>query len=128
MPEELTAEERRLVEELLAIEDKGDRTESLLSQVPLLLGAIIFVAAAIITVRNPTDRTALWVMLPGTVAAMVLFGLYLVLTVRQRVRRRCPSSASGARLARSPLRTPHSSRSSVQRSSARTRPSPYTGR
>lgn len=91
MPEELTTEERRLVEELLAIEDRGDRTESLLSQVPLVLGAIVFVAAALITVRNLTDHTALWVLLPGTAAAMVLFGLYTVLTVRRRVRRRYAS-------------------------------------
>ena len=78
MPEELTTEERRLVAELLAIEDKGDRTESLLSQVPLVLGGIVFVAAAMITVRNLTDRAVVWVLLPGTASAMVLFGLYLV--------------------------------------------------
>ena len=91
MPEELTTEERRLVEELLALEDGGDRTESVLSQVPLVLGVIVFVAAAIITLRNLSDRTALWVMLPGTVVAIFLFGLYLVITVHRRVRRRYAS-------------------------------------
>jgi len=91
MPEELTTEERRLVAELLAIEDKGDRTESLLSQVPLVLGGIVFVAAAMITVRNLTDRAVVWVLLPGTASAMVLFGLYLVIAVRRRVRQRYAS-------------------------------------
>ena len=91
MPEELTTEERRLVEELMALEDGGDRTESVLSQVPLVLGVIVFVAAAIITLRNLSDRTALWVMLPGTVVAIFLFGLYLVITVHRRVRRRYAS-------------------------------------
>jgi len=91
MPAELTTEERRLVEELLALEDGGNRTESLLSQIPLVLGAIVFVAAATITLRDLSDRTAQWVMLPGMGAAMVLFGLYLVITVRLRVRRRYAS-------------------------------------
>ncbi|MFH1567269.1 MAG: hypothetical protein ABIL09_04655, partial [Gemmatimonadota bacterium] len=70
---ELTPEERRLIDDLLADPEGDPPLERLLCAVPLVLGLVLFVGAAFITLRHLDDHTARWVMLPGAAGATLLF-------------------------------------------------------
>lgn len=85
---DLTPEERQLVEELLASQDDEQSLQRRLDMVPLILGAIVFVACALFTLRNLNDYTAQWVMLPGTGVSLALFALYIAGLYRRRSRQR----------------------------------------
>lgn len=83
---ELTEEERGFIEELMALEANDSALPRLLEIVPLALGVLIIVAAALITVLNLNDHTALWVLLPGVGAGLVLVALHLFLFYHRRTR------------------------------------------
>ncbi|MDH3197938.1 MAG: hypothetical protein OEO21_06830 [Candidatus Krumholzibacteria bacterium] len=43
----------------------------------LVAGAAVIVVAAVVTVRNLTDRTVLTVLVPGVVVGLILIGGYV---------------------------------------------------
>ncbi len=87
MRSNLNEQEERFVNELLKWDQKDRSLQWFLCHIFLILGGVVFVAAAIFTARNLNDRTALWVMLPGSLIAIVFFVLYAVIEHRIRERR-----------------------------------------
>jgi len=45
----------------------------------LVTGAAVIIVAAVLTLRNLTDRTALTVLLPGVVVGLLLIGGYVAI-------------------------------------------------
>ena len=74
----LSTEEDRFVNELLTWDRTRRSMQQAFTYVFLALGLIVFTAVAVLTLRNMTDRTVLWVLLPGTLMAMLFFGMYVV--------------------------------------------------
>ena len=87
MRSDLNEQERQFVDELLKWDQKDRPGQWVLCHIFLILGGIVFVAAAILTVQNLNDRTILWVMLPGTLIAIAFFVLYIVGERRIRERK-----------------------------------------
>jgi hypothetical protein len=52
-------------------------TTELVRTALLLAGAAIIVIAAVLTLRNLTDRTVLTVLVPGVVVGLILIGGYV---------------------------------------------------
>jgi len=82
----LSVEEDRFVNELLSWDRTKRPTERVLTYMFLVLGWIVFLAVAVLTLQNLTDRTVLWVLLPGTLMAVLFFGAYVVTDRRIRER------------------------------------------
>ena len=78
MSTELSREEERFVGDLLTWDRKERSAQWLLCHLFLVLGGVVFVAAAFYTLRNLNDRTALWVLLPGVLIAILFFVGYAV--------------------------------------------------
>ena len=78
MRPELSAEEDRFVSELLSWDRTRRTVQQVVTYMFLVLGWIVFLAVAVLTLRNLTDRTVLWVFLPGTLMTILLVGMYVV--------------------------------------------------
>ena len=78
MSTELSREEERFVGDLLTWDRTERSAQWFLCHVFLILGVAVFGVAAFYTLRNLNDRTALWVLLPGGLIAMLFFVGYAV--------------------------------------------------
>ena len=54
----------------------GHRVHRIICQICLLMGTAIFVVSSFLTLQNLNDQTILWIMVPGSVIAILLFLVY----------------------------------------------------
>jgi len=87
MAQELTHAEDRYVENLLSWDRHRRRADGWLCLSLLVLGGLVVVIFAFLTLRSLTDRTALTMTVPGFVAGIALIVLYLQLEQRMQERR-----------------------------------------
>ena len=78
MSTELSREEEKFVRDLLTWDRTERSAQWVLCHLFLVLGGVVFVAAAFITLQHLNDRTALWVLFPGGLMAMLFFAFYAV--------------------------------------------------
>ncbi|MFH1007695.1 MAG: hypothetical protein V1800_09370 [Candidatus Latescibacterota bacterium] len=78
MSPQLSKEEARFAHDLMAWDRRERSAQWVFCHLLLILGAVVFVAAALFTLRNLDDRTVFWVLLPGSVIAMGFFTGYVV--------------------------------------------------
>lgn len=87
MGTKLNEEEERFVQELLNWDQLKKPTGCILYNLFLTFGGIVIVVVCFLTIQHLTDRTALWVTVPGFLVGLFLIGLYLVEKYRTRERR-----------------------------------------
>jgi len=84
----LSSDELGYLHDLLAWDEAKRATEALLSYFALILGAVMIVAAAILTLFDLKDGTVFAVLIPGFIAGLFLIGLFVLLRGRVRDRHR----------------------------------------
>ena len=70
----LSAREQQFVNELPR---PGRSIQGNLHHLCLIMGVVVFVISSLLTLRNLNDWTALWIMVPGSAASIVLFLGYI---------------------------------------------------
>jgi lipopolysaccharide export LptBFGC system permease protein LptF len=84
----LSQDELGYLHELLAWDEAKRATEALLSYFALVLGGVMIVAAAILTLFDLRDGTVFAVLIPGFLAGLFLIGVSVLLKGRVRDRHR----------------------------------------
>ncbi len=74
----LNAEERSYVNSVRRSDTSEKPVQSILLYACLLVGALFFVASALITLQNLNDRVVYFVFLPGTLGSLFLVLVYIV--------------------------------------------------
>jgi hypothetical protein len=82
----LTPAEARAVRELAAWERRAHGGQRRFAQLLLILGGLVIVVSAYLTLRHLSDRTALTLTMPGFVTGLALIGVALQLGRRIRER------------------------------------------
>ena len=75
---QLNTEERSYVNSVRRWNVSERPVQLILLHACLLVGALLFVAAALITLQNLNDRAVYFVLLPGTLGALVFVLVYVV--------------------------------------------------
>lgn len=88
MTVELSLDEQRFVDDLLNWDAKTRSIELVLSRLALVLGGVILIVTAILTLGNLTDGTVVSLLIPGFVAGIFLISVYVWVGSRIRDRHR----------------------------------------
>jgi len=88
MTVELSHDEQHFVDDLLIWDEKTRATELMLSRFALVLGGVILIVTAILTLGNLTDGTVVSLLIPGFVAGIFLISVYVWIGSRIRDRHR----------------------------------------
>lgn len=88
MTVELSHDEQRFLDDLLTWDEKTRSTELMMSRFALVLGGVILIVTAILTLGNLTDGTVVSLLIPGFVAGIFLISVYVWVGSRLRDRHR----------------------------------------
>lgn len=88
MDEKLKADEEQFVRELLAWDERQRPMEWILSNLALVLGAVVILVTCIYTLRHLTDGLIFWVTVPGFVMGILFVGFYFFAGKRVKERHR----------------------------------------
>ena len=91
MAETLKSDEEQFVRDLLAWDARQRPTEWILSNLALVLGAVVILVTCIYTLRHLTDRLIFWVTVPGFVMGILFVGIYFFAGKRVKERHRMAS-------------------------------------
>lgn len=83
----LSEEEDQFVHELLTWDQTLRSKEWVFYNLLLILGGLVIVVVAFLTVQHLNDKTALWVTVPGFLTGILLIGLYIIGVRRIKERR-----------------------------------------
>ena len=91
MQPDLSEKEQKFMHDLLRWDESERSFQWVIANLCLGLGGVIFAVSAIITLHSMTDRVGQWVMVPGSLLAILFFVVYIMEDHRIKDRRTAAS-------------------------------------